>query len=507
MQVAVFCITFLVQLTMLRCIRLNHLKHSSRSKIALFSTETTANFNYPNFNFEIKDQSKTSKARTALLTTPHGTVETPNFVFCATKGAMKAITPDHLRAEGTQIMLSNTYHLFLTPGPEIVEKMGGLQKFTAWRGPMLTDSGGYQIFSMGFGSVSSEIKGNRNSEQLGWNQTLEKIDEHGATFRSYVDGQILTLTPEKSIDIQRKLGADLIVVLDECTPFNVEKQYTEDSMERSHRWALRSLAEFDRLKDGKQALYGIVQGGVYPDLRDRSTAFMNDHPFFGIAIGGSLGATKKDMHDIVRYTRSKVRNDRPIHLLGIGGVRDIFHGVRQGIDTFDCVHPSRLARHGGALVPTSHWDEEDSPDTEGTFNHADMARTRREEKMVKKNRERAVAKGLPVEENIAMGGMLTRKNKVVARKIREHTNVCKSRCRHDPRPLDPTCKCYTCTNFSRAYLHHLFKAGEQLAGTLLTIHNVHFMNRLMRDIRVGIKDDTLDEVERYYVHAELMKEI
>ena len=192
---------------------------------------------------------------------------------------------------------------------------------------MLTDSGGYQIFSMGFGSVSNEIKGKRDIEALGMTKSLLKIDEDGATFRSYVDGKIHYLTPERSIEIQRQLGADLIVVLDECTPFNVDKDYTASSMRRSHRWALRSLQEFKRTATGKQALYGIIQGGVYEDLRDESADFMNKNPFFGIAIGGSLGADKASMHKIVGYTRTKIREDRPIHLLGIGGTRDVFHGT------------------------------------------------------------------------------------------------------------------------------------------------------------------------------------
>jgi queuine tRNA-ribosyltransferase len=313
------------------------------------NVETVEKVTYENFGFELVKQDDKTRARLGTVTTPHGVINTPNFIFCATKAAMKAITPAQLREAGSQIILSNTYHLMLTPGPEIVEQMGGLQKFTNWRGPMLTDSGGYQIFSMGFGSVSSEIKGKRDTVAMGWDQTLIKIDENGATFRSYVDGSIHYLTPERSVDIQRQLGADLIVVLDECTPFNVDKNYTAESMRRSHRWAIRSLKEFVKTNTGSQALYGIIQGGIYEDLRDESTDFINNHAFFGTAIGGSLGASKKDMHDIVAYTRARVRDDRPVHLLGIGGVRDIFHGVRQGIDTFDCVHPSRLGRHGGAL--------------------------------------------------------------------------------------------------------------------------------------------------------------
>jgi queuine tRNA-ribosyltransferase len=277
---------------------------------------------YPNFSFDVIHEKAPGRERLGILKCPSGTVETPSFVFCATKAAMKAMTPAMLREANTQFILSNTYHLMLTPGSEIIQNMGGLQKFTGWKGPMLTDSGGYQIFSMGYGSVAQEIKGNRNTESLGWDRTLIKIDEEGATFRSYVDGSIHHLTPERSIDIQKELGADFIVVLDECTPYNVDKEYTADSMRRSHRWALRSLEQFTKVcNDGKQAIYGIIQGGVYNDLRDESIDFVNKNPFFGVAIGGSLGANKKTMHDIVGYTRSKIdANNRPVHLLGIGNV-------------------------------------------------------------------------------------------------------------------------------------------------------------------------------------------
>lgn len=437
---------------------------------------------------------------------------------------MKALSPDQLRDEGSQIMLSNTYHLMLTPGAELVHSMGGLQKFTGWRGPMLTDSGGYQIFSMGHGSVSSEIKGNRNTEQLGWSQTLLRIDESGATFRSYVDGSIHHLTPELSIQIQRQLGADLIVVLDECTPCNVDKQYTMDSMRRSHRWAVRSLEEFKRSNDFTQALYGIVQGGIYDDLRDESTAFINSCDFFGTAIGGSLGPDRQSMHDIVSYTRSRVRDDRPVHLLGIGGVRDIFHGVRQGIDTFDCVHPSRLARHGGALVLAAHWDEAPCPQPEVTA--MSLARARREDKLRAKNEMRqqsiaalhakrapqgacddateavtaaaaaavpeaseelsvkqqqqnaddrteiaadaaAATNGAEADTASGVGYYRQLREQEQKPKVREHINVSKGNMRNDPRPIDSSCNCYTCRNFSRAYLHHLFKANESLGGTLV----------------------------------------
>ena len=513
-------------------------------------TLTSEDVTYPNFSFTLGMTSSSSKARTGLLTTPHGSIETPNFCFCATKAAMKTVTPEQLRQEGSQFILSNTYHLMLTPGSEIVERMGGLQTFTAWRGPMLTDSGGYQIFSMGFGSVSSEIKGKRDTEKMGWNQTLLAIDENGATFRSYVDGTIHHLTPERSMDIQRQLGADLIVVLDECTPFNVDKKYTEDSMHRSHRWALRSLKAFAATHTGTQALYGIIQGGVYRDLRDESAAFINKHAFFGTAIGGSLGASKTDMHDIVAYTRSRVRDDRPVHLLGIGGVRDIFHGVRQGIDTFDCVHPTRLGRHGGVLVKAAHWDEEPAPEAETPMTEAAgrkvLALLRKELSRMQSAGERAeraemaqaatggggggdvrvairgrkaTAKGnqglspdqgseeglsltrveiearcRSVKEIIdaSVGGVVDPSDPRLAplalrgvpkpslsgtgaakarkpRTVREHINVAKGPMRSDPRPIDPDCRCYTCRNFSRAYLHHLFKvrrASSPILGTL-----------------------------------------
>lgn len=473
------------------------------------TTSKITNLQYENFAFEVKALASGSAARAAVITTPHGRVETPNFVFCATKAAMKAITTHQLREEGTQFCLSNTYHLMLTPGPDIVEKMGGLQKMTGWNGPMLTDSGGYQIFSMGYGSVSNEIKGRRGlANSNDWNQTLLSINEEGAVFKSYVDGSIHKLTPELSIEIQRKLGADLIVVLDECTPFHVDKNYTAESMNRSHRWAERCIKEFKRTHTNRQALYGIVQGGIYPDLRDVSVKFVNEQPFFGMAIGGSLGGTKKDMYDIVAYTRRIMRNDRPIHLLGIGGVRDIFHGVRLGIDTFDCVHPTRLARHGGALVPASWWDEEPWQEEAAATpsnpiqNHKKIMREQSRLESLTRNLNMLSSGGAKTEKELELERKISACKATIEllkspkkssaksaaeskqrRKVREHINVTKAPMRSDPRPIDATCSCYTCKNFSRGYLHHLFKAGESLGGTLVTIHNVHYMNRLMAAIR------------------------
>lgn len=392
------------------------------------------------FAFSYQTPDITHKGRLGKLITPHGTIETPAFIFCATKAAIKALTPDLMRQAGTQIILSNTYHLMLQPGPETVAKLGGLQKMTGWNGPMLTDSGGFQIFSLGHGSVAAEIKGKRNVDR---NMSLLKITEEGALFSSYTDGSRQLLTPERSIQTQCLLGADLIVVFDECTPFHVEKSYTETSMRRSHRWALRSLTEFAKRSSGSQELYGIIQGGVYEDLRDESTDFVNEHSFWGHAIGGSLGSSKTQMYDVVAYTMSKLAPHRPVHLLGIGGVRDIFEGVLQGIDTFDCVHPTRLARHGGALIRHADWDQE------GAF--------------------------------------------------REHINLNNARFAHDPEPIDPHTTDPFLRQFSRGYVHHLLKAQEMLAQQIITYHNVKFMNTLMQNIRIALHDKSLAQLRKLYL--------
>ncbi len=385
------------------------------------------------FNFTI--EKSTEQGRLGTLVTPHGEIKTPAFIFCATKAAMKAVTPVQMRSANTQIILSNTYHLMLQPGGETVKKLGGLQKMTGWNGPMLTDSGGFQIFSLGHGSVASEIKGSRSNHRP---KTLLSINEQGATFKSYIDGRTYFLTPEESICVQRNLGADLIMVLDECTPFHVDKNYTQESMRMSHRWALRCLNEWKKHDDGSQKLYGIIQGGVYPQLRQESCEFINDHDFFGIAVGGCLGASKDQMHDVVSFTMEMVRKDRPVHLLGIGGISDIFAGVAQGIDTFDCVHPTRLARHGGALVKPRN---NPSP-------------------------------------------------------TREHINLRNSMYINDDQPIEPNCRCETCQWASRGYIHHLLKAQEMVACSLVSIHNIYFMNQLMQAIRDALADDTIDSCKK-----------
>ncbi|USO01672.1 MAG: tRNA guanosine(34) transglycosylase Tgt [Alphaproteobacteria bacterium] len=398
------------------------------------------NCTYPNVNFAVSVNTQGGPRR-GKITTLHGVVETPAFIFCATKASIKGLSPQLMRQAGTQIILSNTYHLMLQPGGEAVAQLGGLQRMTGWQGPMLTDSGGFQVFSLGHGSVASEIKGNRTQSAP---QTLIKLTEEGAHFRAYTNGKRELLTPERSIQTQQSLGADLIVVFDECTPFNVPKEYTRESMRRSHRWALRSLREFQKKHNGTQALYGIVQGGIYEDMRQESTDFVNTHPFFGHAVGGSLGAHKNQMYDVVSYTLDRLRRDRPVHLLGIGGVRDIFNGVRCGVDTFDCVHPTRLARHGGALLRA---DQRTATDT---F-------------------------------------------------TKEHIDLRQAKYRLDDVPLDPFTADPFLKEFSRGYVHHLLQAGEFLGHQIITYHNVKFMNDLMTDIRYGIETGTLDGVEAKWI--------
>lgn len=334
----------------------------------------------------------------------------------------------------------------IQPGAERVAALGGLHRMMGWDGPMLTDSGGFQIFSMGHGGVADEIKGRPSASVDGKPraQTLTKIRESGAEFRSYLDGSKLVLTPERSVDIQRKLGADLIVQLDECTPFHVERAYTAKSMAMSHRWGDRSLAEWDRgerlsAQGAPQAMYGIVQGGVYPDLRRESTEWTASRDFFGTAIGGSLGSSKGQMYEVVGMCTPYLHPERPVHLLGIGGFGDIFAGVRLGCDTFDCVHPTRVARHGWALM-----------------------------------------KGAP----------------------NERANLRNARYREEAGPIDPRCGCPTCRTYSAGYIHHLMKAGELLGMTLLSMHNVFTMSRLMREVRAAIAEDTLDALRGEWVVEE-----
>lgn len=398
----------------------------------VFAPTFDTKIDYPGHKFEITYKDPNSHARLGRLTTPHGTIETPNYIFCGTKASIKNLSPYQMKEAKTDIILANTYHLMIQPGADLIEKMGGLHKFTGWNGPMLTDSGGFQVFSMGNGSCADEIKG-RNRHQR---ENLLKINEDGAFFRSYLDGQKLCLNPEISMEIQRKLGADLIVQMDECTAYQVTKDYTAKSMEMSMRWGDRSLHAFNATHDGKQALYGVVQGGVYEDLRKTSADYVRSRPFFGTAIGGCLGGSDEEMYGILDFTREYNHPDRPIHFLGIGRIKDVFKSVRRGIDTFDCVMPTRIARHGVALM-----------------------------------------KGVPGEK----------------------INLFNAKYRDDPSPLDETLDLPSSRDFSKAYIHHLLKAGELLAYQILSQHNVAIINRLMRDVRAAIKAGTLDQLEKEYL--------
>jgi queuine tRNA-ribosyltransferase len=388
---------------------------------------------YPGFGFDILERDKNSRARLGRLQTPHGDLLTPGFIFCATKAAIRGASPRDLRTANAEMVLANTYHLLIQPGPDVVERLGGLHKFMGWDGPMLTDSGGFQIFSLGQGTESSEIKGSRPDKR---NPLLLELSKEGAVFRSPRDGTKHTLTPESSIQIQRQLRPDLAVVLDECTPVHVDRDYTEKSLMLTHNWAERSLAEFARHHDGTQGLYGVVQGGIYEDLRRQGAETIASKPFFGHAVGGCLGDHKDAMYNIIEYAMvplSKTADKRPVHLLGIGGIRDIWEGVAMGIDTFDCVTPTRIARHGWAL-------------------------------------------------------------KRGAESFR--INLRNARFREDSLPLDEACGCYACQNFSRGYIHHLFKANEILGLQLLTQHNITFMVGLMSEIRSALSRGRFEEAKK-----------
>lgn len=388
---------------------------------------------YPNFNFEVTHKASNSAARAGVITTPHGKIETPNYIFCGTKASIKGLSPLQMREAKTDIILSNAYHLMIQPGADLVQKMGGLHKFMGWDGPMLTDSGGFQVFSMGHGSCSDEIKGRGHTQRK---ESLLKVTEEGAYFKSYLDGKPLCMNPEISMDVQRKLGADLIVQMDECSPYNVDKEYTARSMNMSARWGDRSIAAFERSHDGTQAMYGTVQGGVYEDLRVESAQKVASQDFFGTAIGGCLGGEDDEMFGILDWCLPYNDPKRPVHFLGIGRIKDVFEGVKRGIDTFDCVIPTRLARHGMALI-----------------------------------------KGHPG----------------------ERINLMNARFREDPEPLDPSSDLPASVLYSKAYIHHLLKAKELLAYQILSQHNVSVINTLMREVRAAIKEDRLDALKAQWI--------
>jgi queuine tRNA-ribosyltransferase len=389
----------------------------------------------------VQARDKSSYARAGLLHTAHGDVRTPAFVPLATKATVKGMLPEEVAAMGYDMVLGNTFHLFLRPGEDLIGRMGGLHRFMGWEGPIITDSGGFQVFSMGHGTVADEIKGRSGASGLarvGGNQTgaILSIQEEGVHFRSYVDGRERFLSPEGSMAIQAALGSDIALVFDECTPFHVERSYTEHSTERTHRWLERCLAWHAEHGPAGQLVYGIVQGGVFEDMRRASARTVADSGADGIAIGGSLGSEKAQMYEVVEFAVSQLGGEheaRPRHLLGIGDVDDLIKGVQLGIDTFDCAMPTRLGRHGTALVadPEHRW----------------------------------------------------------------RVDLTKGSWREAQEPLMQDCPCPACLRgLSRGYLSYLARAGELTGMRLLTAHNLTFLARLMKDLREGILAGTLTEV-------------
>jgi len=356
------------------------------------------------FGFELSKKCKESQARRGRITTSRGVIETPAFMPVGTQATVKAIAPRDLKELGSRIILANTYHLYLRPGMGVISEAGGLHKFMSWDGAILTDSGGFQIFSL---------------------QGLRDISEEGVKFKSHIDGSSHFFTPEKVVEIQHILGSDIIMPLDECLPYPSDYEYAKYSLARTNRWAMRSI-EFHK-NSGKwheQALFGIVQGGMFNDLRVESVKALIEMDFPGYSIGGlSVGEPKEIMHQVLDYTTPLLPADKPRYLMGVGKPEDFFECIQRGIDMFDCVLPTRIARNGTVLT----W-----------------------------------------------------KGKIVLKN---------SQYKNDFKPIDENCQCYTCRNFTRAYLRHLFIADEILGAYLATYHNLFFLERLLERIRASIDDD------------------
>ena len=370
----------------------------------------------PYFKFKIIHQSKKSRARVGQIITPHGVIDTPNFVAVGTNGSLKALDNHLLEKIDQQLIFCNTYHLMLHPGADVVKNAGGLHKFINRTKPIITDSGGFQVFSLAYGSVKNEIK-SKGKKQL--NNSVLKISEEGVIFRSYRDGQKVILTPETSVLAQKSLGADIIIPFDELPPYHVDERKLKRSLLRTHRWEERSLNE--HLKNPQQqAMYAVVHGGVNKDFRSLSCKTLSKLAFDGFAIGGSVGKDRAEMVEMLIHTVPQLPSSKPNHLLGIGDIPSIERIVPLGIDTFDSSHPTKCARHGHLFTSL------------GT-------------------------------------------RKITQAMFKEQFS-----------PIDPNCECYTCKNYTAAYLHHLFKAKEPTAHTLATIHNVTFMAHLMKQYRQRI---------------------
>ena len=362
--------------------------------------------------FEITHVCKQSGARCGILHTPHGDVETPMFMPVGTLATVKFLSPEEIKALGAGVILANTYHLWLRPGEDIVDKAGGVQKFMNYSGPMLTDSGGFQVFSLA---------------------DRRKIKEEGVTFKSHLDGSTLFLSPEKSIQIQNKIGADIIMSFDECAPYPCSYDYMKNSVERTLRWAKRGKEAHQRPEE--QALFGIVQGGEYQDLREMCAKTLAEMDFPGYSIGGtSVGESKETMYKMIDYSVKYLPWEKPRDLMGVGSVDAILEGILRNVDMFDCVLPTRIARHGT---------------------------------------------------------LMTSQGRI---------NIKKQDYEEDFGPLDPECDCYTCKNYSRAYLRHLFRCNEGLGSRLMSIHNLRFLLSLTEQARKAIREDRFGDFK-----AELFK--
>ena len=415
--------------------------------------------------FSFKIDKKMGRARAATLTTPHGVIETPAFVTVGTKATVKALTPEEVAATGAQVVLANTYHLYLEPGDEVVRDAGGLHKFMNWNGPTMTDSGGFQVFSLGSafghggadgkkvgkiaerGAMPEKMMQASDDETKSVHESLAKIDEDGVSFKSVIDGSAHRFTPERSIEIQHNIGADMIFAFDECTSPLAPYEYQREAMDRTHRWAERSLAYHTahvKKIDGaaQQALFGIVQGGRHEDLRKESAKIIgamqvDGAGFDGFGIGGSFD--KEDMYSVVGWVNDILPENKPRHLLGIGEPADLFGGIENGADLFDCVAATRIARNGT---------------------------------------------------------LYTRNGQININNSKYKTDFGKI----DGDSLDGKgCACYTCAHYTPAYLSHLFRSKEMLAATLASIHNVYFIVNLVKKIRASIIDDSFQEFKTAFL--------
>ncbi|MDR3646549.1 MAG: tRNA guanosine(34) transglycosylase Tgt [Candidatus Babeliales bacterium] len=373
------------------------------------------------FKFEILHKSKISKARVGRIHTPHGIIDTPNFVGVGTNGTLKALDNKLVDALGLQLMFCNTYHMMLQPGTQIVKQAGGLHKFIGRKNPIITDSGGFQVFSLAYGTVKDELKSKGQKRQ---NNSVIKISEDGVLFRSYREGNLVLLTPETSIQAQKDLGADIIIPFDELPPYHIDKKLLKQSLDRTHRWEKRSL-DYHLANRNNQAMYSVIHGGLERDFRAESAKYLGALDFDGHAIGGSLGKNHEDLYELLNFVMPLLPEEKPNHLLGIGDLKSVEQVVKSGIDTMDSSHPTRCARHG--LLFTSD------------------------------------------------GG-----RKILAGSAKFDFGA----------PV-PGCECYTCQNYSMSYLNHLFKASELTAYTLATIHNVHYMVKLMQTYRQLILEDKI----------------